>query len=141
MHSAGRRSTHRQFAFARTVESAQARLATAQAQARQLHAQSLLRGASAHPGTDDAVNALDAKVVAIAAIVDVPNPGNAGTLPPKSTHTFAFLSQALGKVSNAVDGADAAPSPDTHHAYEVLVPIVDDTLTRWQAISQLISQR
>jgi hypothetical protein len=64
----------------------------------------------------------------------VPNPGNAGTMPPKSTHTLAFLAQALGKLAYAVDGADAAPSPDTHRGYEVLLPIVDETLARWQAV-------
>jgi hypothetical protein len=123
-----------QFAFARQIEATQARLATAQTQAQQLHGAIGTARKASGSAPDDALRALDDKVVAIASIVDVPNAGNAGTLPPKSTHTFAFLEQALGKLANAVDGADAAPSPDAHRGYGILMPIVDETLARWQAV-------
>jgi photosystem II stability/assembly factor-like uncharacterized protein len=129
----------RQFAFARTVETAQSRLATPQAQARRLHAAITAARAAPHPGTvDAALGSLDADVIRISGLVDVRNPGNAGLLPPKNTHAFAFLSQALDKLANAADDADAAPSADARTGYATLTAVLDTTLADWQ---QLLSTR
>jgi hypothetical protein len=125
----------RQFAFARTVESAQARLASPQAQAKQLHAAVIAARAAPHADTvDAALDAFDTDVVRISGLVDVRNPGNAGLLPPKSTHTFAFLSQALGKLAHAADDADAAPSADARAGYTTLTALLDATLADWQQL-------
>ncbi|MDB6164097.1 MAG: hypothetical protein JWL98_1529, partial [Xanthomonadaceae bacterium] len=123
-----------QFELARAVEAAQERLASAQVAASQLH--DAIRAARKSPatGTDDPLRTLDAKVVDIAGIVDVSNPGNAGLLPPDNTHSFAFLAQALGKLANATDDADAAPSVDARNGYRTLVALLDPTLAQWQQL-------
>jgi hypothetical protein len=123
-----------QFAFARQVEAAQARLAVAQAEAARVHGQVRAARKAAGPTVDGALAALDAKVTDIAGIVDVANPGNAGVMPPKHTQTFGFLAQALGKLANAADDADAAPSPDARAGYATLLPLLDATLARWQRV-------
>jgi hypothetical protein len=124
----------RQFAFARTVEATQARLASAQGEANQLHA--ALK--SARGQTDSklgaAVAALDAKVVGIAGIIDAPNPGNARAMPATSTRSLAFLGGTLGKYAEAVDSADAAPSPDARSGYAVLMPKLEQSLADWQQL-------
>ena len=126
----------RQFAFARKVEAAQVRLAAAQAQAANLHA--AIKAARKPPAgaLDDALAALDGKVVERSGHADSANPYNAWAMPPKSTQTFAFLAQAFGKLGNAVDGADGAPSPDATTGYDKLMPMLDTTLGLWQ---QLVS--
>ncbi|WP_199268698.1 WD40/YVTN/BNR-like repeat-containing protein [Cognatiluteimonas profundi] len=123
----------RQFAFARKVEAAQVRLAAAQAQATQLH--TAIKAARKSPGElDAALAALDGKVVERNGHVDAVNPYNAWAMPPRSTQTFAFLAQAFGKLGNAVDGADGAPSPDAITGYDKLMPMLDATLGLWQAL-------
>jgi hypothetical protein len=127
----------RQFAFARMVEAAHARLATAQAEAKQLH--TAVHAAQKLPGSrfNEALTALDRKVVDIAGLVDAPNPNNAGAMPPKNTHTFAFLAQALGKLGGAADDADAAPSPDAHAGYSALMPMLEMALAEWQQLQHM----
>ena len=123
-----------QFEFARRIEAAQARLATAHGEAGRLH--EALNGAreQTDPKLAAAVATLDAKVVELAGLVDVPNPNNAGAMPPKSTRAFSFLDDALGKFAGAVDGADAAPSPDARSGYAVLTPLLDQSLADWQRL-------
>lgn len=122
-----------QFAFARDIEAAQARLAAAQAEASRLHGAIVARESSSK-GSHDALVALDADVVALTGLIDTPNPGNAGVMPPKSTHTFAFLAQAFGKLAQAADDADAAPSPDARSGRVVLMPLLEQVLAQWQQL-------
>jgi hypothetical protein len=78
--------------------------------------------------------ALDAKAVGIAGIVDAPNPNNAWAIPPHSTRTLAFLTQAIGKLGGAADDADAAPSPDALAGYDALMPMLEGALVDWQQL-------
>ena len=123
-----------QFAFARTVEAAQARFASAQAEAGQLHGALIAARKQHDPLFADASAALDAKVIGIAGIVDAPNPNNAWAMPPKSTRTFAFLGGSLGKLMSAADAADAAPSPDARAGYTALMEMLDRALADWQRL-------
>ena len=120
----------RQFEFARKVEAAQARLATANAEAGRLHA--ALK--KPDPAFAQAFIALDGKVVALGGIAEAPNPNNAGWLPPNSTRQFSFLSQSLGALSTAADDADAAPSVDALAGYDALLPMLDASLADWRQI-------
>jgi photosystem II stability/assembly factor-like uncharacterized protein len=122
-----------QFAFARKVEAAQARLAVAQAEAGILHG-AVKANKAASAKLVNAIQALDAKVVAIAGINESANPYNAWAIPPHSTHSLAHVSQALGKLAGAADDADAAPSPDALAGYEALVPMLDAALAEWQQL-------
>ena len=57
-------------------------------------------------------------------------------MPPKSTRTFAFLTQAFGKFAGAADDADAAPSPDAQFGFKVLLPLLDSALADWQKLKR-----
>jgi len=118
-----------QFAFARQVEAAQARLAPAEAEAKRLHAALRTTRAAAGPPWAERLDALDRKVAELAGLNDPPNPNNG--MPPTRTTSFAFLSQALGKLANAADDADTAPSPDARRGYDALVPMLARALTSW----------
>ncbi|MFL6591082.1 MAG: VPS10 domain-containing protein [Luteimonas sp.] len=119
----------RQFEFARGVEAQQARLAPAIAEARQLHAALKQAGAASAPDLGKRAATLDDTVVALAGLTDPPNPNNA--MPPTRTTSFAFLAQALDRMANAADDADAPPSPDVLRGYQTLVPLVDAALAAW----------
>ena len=123
-----------QFAFARTVEAAQARLASAFGEAGQLHGALLAVRKQPDPKFTEAFAKLDAGVVGIAGIVDAPNPNNAWAMPPKSTRTFAFLGGALEKLAAAADYADAAPSTDARTGYSALMPMLERALADWQRL-------
>ena len=116
------------------VEAAQARLASAQGEAGQLHGTLIAARKQSDPVFADAYAALDAKIVGIAGIVDAPNPNNAWAMPPKSTRTLAFLGGPLGKLASAADDADAAPSPDARTGYAALMPMLDRALADWQRL-------
>jgi photosystem II stability/assembly factor-like uncharacterized protein len=123
-----------QFAFARTVEAAQARLVLAQGEANRLHVALNAAREQTDPKLGAAVVALNAKVAGIAGIVDAPNPGNARAMPPTSTRSFAFLSGTLGKYAEAADGADAVPSPDARSGYVVAIARLEQSLAEWQRL-------
>jgi photosystem II stability/assembly factor-like uncharacterized protein len=118
-----------QFAFARQVEAAQARLALAEGGAKRLHAALRTARATVGPPWAERLDALDRKVTELAGLNDPPNPNNG--MPPTRTTSFAFLSQALGKLANAADDADTAPSPDARRGYDALVPMLDRALAAW----------
>ena len=122
-----------QFAFARKVESAQARLAAAQAEAHALH-KMILGVDKANPKADALLISFDQKLAGIAGINDTANPNNSFSMPPRSTRNFAFISQALGKLASAADDADAMPSPDARSGYEALIPMLDRSLSEWKAL-------
>jgi photosystem II stability/assembly factor-like uncharacterized protein len=124
----------RQFEFARAVEAAQARLASAQGEAGRLHEALASALAQDDSKLRPAIAAFSDKVNEIAGIVDVPNPSNARAFPPTSTHSFAFLDGALGKYAEAADSADAAPSPDARSGFAAVTPILDQALADWQRL-------
>jgi hypothetical protein len=122
-----------QFAFARKVESAQAKLAAAQGAARALH-KMILGSKTSTTKAGELMASFDQKLVGIAGINDTPNPNNSFAMPPKTTQNFAFISQALGKLANAADDADAKPSPDALSGYETLGPMLDRALSEWKTL-------
>jgi hypothetical protein len=62
------------------------------------------------------------------------NPHNAWAFPPGSTHTVMFVSSELDDLALAVDGADAAPSPDAQRGVEALLPMIEATLKAWDEL-------
>ena len=123
----------RQFAFARRIETAQARLASAQDDAKHLHGAILTARRSAGAIPVDLLATLDHKIVEVAGLQDSPNPNNASGI-PTSTRSFAFLARALGKLGNAADDADAAPSPDALRGYDALMPMLERNLADWHQL-------
>ena len=52
-------------------------------------------------------------------------------LAPKSLSSLRYLDGALQKLADAVDGADAAPTPDAKAGWTQLRPVVESTLRAW----------
>ena len=102
-----------QFTLAREVEAARARIAAARAEAKEVVAK--------HPQA--------------AAIADNA-PASAWWLPPASTGTLRYLDQALQKLFNAIDDAEASPSPDARESWNQLKPAVDEALRKWEELKK-----
>ena len=60
-----------------------------------------------------------------------------GGPPPRNLESLAMLSQKLAHLEEAVDGADAAPSPDAQRAYAILSRELKATLRKWQHLEQV----
>jgi hypothetical protein len=122
-----------QFAFARDIQAAQVRVADAESGAKKLN-ESLVKersDVSAKPELAAAIDVLDADVVARAGIVDSGNPHNAWALPPSSTTSLRFMGETFEKLAGAVDGADAAPTPDARAGYAAALPMLEQSLAAW----------
>ncbi len=125
-----------QLAFAREVESDRIRLAVAGHEAAALHKALRARHATADGELAHAIEALDARVTALASIVEAGNPGNAWAFPPTTTTSLRFLDVAFGKLAVAAEAADAAPSLDALAGYQALRPMLEQALAEWAGIKQ-----
>ncbi len=96
-----------QFAFAREVEAARARVVAARAE----------KNPKAAELADDA-------------------PPSMWWLPPSSTTSLRFLDQALQKLLRAIDDADAPPSPDARESWSELKPVVEETMRKWEELKR-----
>ena len=60
-----------------------------------------------------------------------------GGAPPRNLASLVMLSQDLLHLQRAVDGADAAPSPDARTGYAIVSRQLDATLAAWRSIEQV----
>ena len=60
-----------------------------------------------------------------------------GGAPPRNLRSLAMLSQDLAHLEQAVDGADAAPSPDARTGYAIVERELYSTLAEWRHIEQV----
>ena len=123
-----------QFAFTRKVEAAQARLVSPQTQAKALHSALLRERAQASGELAVAIDAFDQDLVALAAIIEAGNPHNAWAYPARSTATFRFVDETLGKLGDAAQSADAAPSADALAGYAAIEPVLNRVLGEWTVL-------
>jgi hypothetical protein len=126
-----------QLAYARDVQAVQIRVAAAQEEAKTLHKALIAErmGAASNPELASAIDAFDADVVAHAGFVDAGNPRNAWALPPTTTTSLRFISETLGKLAAAANGADTAPTPDARAGYDAAVVLADKALGDWSALT------
>jgi photosystem II stability/assembly factor-like uncharacterized protein len=54
--------------------------------------------------------------------------------PPSPTTSLRFVEMALQKLAVAVDGADAAPTPDAREGFAKIRPVADTALRAWMAL-------
>lgn len=125
-----------QFALARRVEALQVRLAVANDAAGALRKRVVERRADAAPEAASALDAFAEKLAGVSGARPAPNPYNAWSSPPKRVETLAFLGQSLEELMSAVDGADAAPSPDARAGYEKLAPLCERALAAWSVFER-----
>jgi len=123
-----------QFALARRIERMNARVAAASHEAEVLlEALNKAKG-EGKPDLSRDIERLGAAIHEIAGTRPMANPNNVWSYPPHATHTLRFLSESLEKLLQAVDGADAAPSPDARQGIEAAAPLVDATLQAWDSL-------
>src|SRR5262249_27942997 len=120
----------RELALARQVEKARAAVAEASAEADALHKELVRRaGAEADASIARAMRALDEHVVAISDAV-----ARGRRPPPKSVTSLRCLGEALDKIAQAVDGADADPTSDARAGLEQAERSLAPTLAAWAAL-------
>jgi hypothetical protein len=56
-------------------------------------------------------------------------------IPPRGVDTLRFVSSHIASLAEAVDGADAAPSPDARSGFAELRPRAEALLATWQGLS------
>ena len=123
-----------QAALALRIEPLRARVATATHQVDKivegLAQCRMTAGADLHQPID----ALAERVYAASGSRPSGNPHNAWALPPQRVQTLRFAAEALDALNHAVDGADAAPSPDALQSWVKLQPLAEATLATWNAL-------
>jgi photosystem II stability/assembly factor-like uncharacterized protein len=123
-----------QFALARRIEAAQAEVDAAADEAETLVAALAERRAGARPDLGAAIDALQARALAISGAAPSRNPNRPWWLRPTSAASLRFLGQALRALTDAVDGSDGAPSPDAVAGFAKLQTTLAATLADWQAL-------
>jgi photosystem II stability/assembly factor-like uncharacterized protein len=111
----------RQFALARRIEEAHARVAAAVTEADSLRKSLAER--------NDVALELEVKVLLGPQWGEAP----AGR-PPAGLETLRAQADILGRFTAAVDGADAAPGPDVEAGFAALQPGLDATLAAWESL-------
>ena len=94
------------------------------------------RPSLATPHLRDAIDALDADVVARAGIVDAGNPHNAWSLPlDEQRRACASSARRSASSRSPADGADASPTPDARAGYAAAMPMLDRALADWKVFT------
>lgn len=119
-----------QFALAQSIEEQSVRVAAGASEADAL-VQALKKARTSNKGLDRDIDGLLERAAARTGTREAANPHNAWAYPPRDTHNFKFLADALAKLQGAVDGADAAPSIDAQNGFKALLPMVDAELKAW----------
>jgi hypothetical protein len=114
----------RQFALARRVDVLRGRVAAAVDEAEKAHRALVERG----------LMDLDRQVLALTGPQFGERPVGP---PPKGVSTLRSLAEGLSTLASAVDGADAAPSPDAEAGYAKLAVAVDAALAAWEELRRL----
>jgi photosystem II stability/assembly factor-like uncharacterized protein len=115
----------RQMELARRVEDAREAVALATKEAGELRKR--LRARAQRPSP------LEVKLLEIS---DLEETSPRLVPPPPRLASLRFLQEALDALQNAVDGADADPSPDARAGFEKLAKTLESTLARWQELKK-----
>ncbi|HEX8100214.1 MAG TPA: hypothetical protein VF660_08450, partial [Actinomycetota bacterium] len=123
-----------QFALARRIEDARARVAAASKEADKLLEALKDRRKAASPETAVALDALQARVLELYNKATSPSGIDLWWLSPKTVNSLRFVSDDLESLATAVDGADSAPSPDAAAGFEQIQPTLIAVLSAWDEL-------
>ncbi len=123
-----------QLAVARQVDALRAPIAAAQGEATKMLRAIGERIAAAPPSLRPALAALREKVAEVAGVTMTSNPSNAWPFPPRRLDSLRFVRNALDGVYQAVQGADAAPSPDAKAGLAAITPTTRAALSAWREL-------
>ena len=116
----------RQFALARRIEEARAKMAAASDESEALLSALAERSKGSSPEIGKATEILKARATAIA--------GSAPGGGPSPLTSLTFVSERLDQLAQAVESADAAPSPDAVAGFEKIQPALATALAAWDAL-------
>jgi hypothetical protein len=121
-----------EFALARQIEQAKAQAQTALAEAAKSKAALEAKRKLADDASRRLIDAELARIDALAAgPIHTPSGGETGKAPPGGLYE---VNVRLDKLAEAVDGADAAPSPDDLDGYRQARAALDAALVKWKAL-------
>ena len=121
----------RQFALAREVEAARVQIAAALTEAERIHAAIVAQRKSGGSAAASALAAADQRLLTITDIVpDKDSPDSVGPA-PQTIRGLRYLAAAFRSLARAVDGADAAPTPDALQGYAKHRSLLNDALMQW----------
>ncbi len=116
----------RQFALARRIEEARAKLVPVLEQSDALLADLAERAKSPDPKVVQEAERLRAKAIAI--LGSGPDGG------PAPLASLSFVSSRLDQLADTVESADAAPSPDVVAGFDQTQPVLEGALAAWAAL-------
>jgi hypothetical protein len=128
-----------EFALAREIEQARIRTHAAFTEAAKLRAALEARRAAAAPSEQ---HRIDAQIARLNDITRIPpeDPASSVALPPQTTVALSDVAQRLEKLAQAVDGADAAPSPDDVSGVRLAKAALDTALAKLEAAKAEITR-
>jgi photosystem II stability/assembly factor-like uncharacterized protein len=123
-----------QFELARRIEALAAKVAAASDAAGTLQKALVARRAAAPEKAARRLDAFQRELVAVTGIQPAENPSNAWWKSPSSLTSLRALGSRLDALASAVDGADAAPSPDARQGYSQTEKLVAQGLAEWERL-------
>jgi photosystem II stability/assembly factor-like uncharacterized protein len=124
----------KQFALARRIEIGRNQLAAAAEEVKDLMKALTARRKTAPPTLGAAIGSLQARVAEVSDTAVSPGGVVLWYLRPTSLTGLRFVSQTLDGLAQAVESADAAPSPDVEAGFEKIQPNLTAALAAWDAL-------
>jgi hypothetical protein len=122
-----------QFALARKIERDRVAIAKAGAQASEMLKAVAERRGKASGAAAAALDAFEQQARAVTGTVRSANPSNTWWIPPRTVQSLRSCGEALERLADAADHADAAPSPDARSGYAQATAMATATLEAWRA--------
>jgi len=119
------------FGLARQIERARVEVSVALAEAQRVHEAIGKASTGASASVASALASVDRRAVAIADLAPPKRSPDSTGAAPGSVAGLRHLEQSLHRLAVAVDGADAAPSPDAVRGYALERRQADETLAEW----------
>ncbi len=116
-----------QYTMAKQIEDARVQVASAMAAMGKLQTTISARRAKADAAEAALLDGFQRQLSAVTGVVPATNPSSNFWKAPKALTTLRYLDATLGTLDQAVDGADAAPSPDARTGFtkvQALIPSV-----------------
>jgi hypothetical protein len=130
-----------QFALARNIEGARVQIAAALAEAGRIHAAIAEHSKHGGSATAPAMSAADQQLLAISDIAPEKDSPDATGAAPKTIGGLRYLGTAFQNLARAVDGADAAPTPDALRGYATHRALLNTTLADWARFKAIAMPR
>jgi photosystem II stability/assembly factor-like uncharacterized protein len=123
-----------EFAFAKRAEAARARVAVALDSATALQTSVTRRRLASTGNERAALEAFERRISAVTGLPIAPDATDGWWRPAKALTTLRYLSETLRTLSLAIDGADAAPSPDARNGLARIEALIPAVLAEWDRV-------